>query len=458
MALNPEIALGVRPPQIDLMGDYARLLGIQSQRQQMALQQQSSEALAEQRQAIAEARRAQTDQAQRETDAKSAAQQAIAQIKNGNAEAVLSQLQPEARVLAEGWLNERAKAKQDRQKQIDESRKRTAQLIRGLGYDPVVMETALALHGEDDPEAAEYFKNLPPEQLRQVVDAYATLGEKPGEGYTLTPGSVRYDASGRQVASVPTKQEPPKPELVETVDATGRTVKRWVLPKVGESYVQPAPTAAVGRRVWVVRNGQKVFVPEGAVTSGDEPLTAKGESGLSPSMEANVINRLTTQWTQASGPAKELSRQVALMKTGLDAARRGDLAQGAQAVLVTFQKILDPTSVVRESEYMRSAAGLNLLSRIQGAAEQLTKGGAGVPLADLERFAKLAEEAAEAQRRYLPAIQERIGKTADRYNIPRELVFEDAGAAGGGPKVGDVKTFPNGKRGRWDGVGWEQID
>lgn len=26
------------------------------------------------------------------------------------------------------------------------------------------------------------------------------------------------------------------------------------------------------------------------------------------------------------------------------------------------------------------------------------------------------------------------------------------------PKVGDIKTFPNGKKGKWDGVGWEAID
>lgn len=30
-------------------------------------------------------------------------------------------------------------------------------------------------------------------------------------------------------------------------------------------------------------------------------------------------------------------------------------------------------------------------------------------------------------------------------------------ASGGAPKNGDVKTFPNGKRGRWDGTGWELI-
>lgn len=30
-----------------------------------------------------------------------------------------------------------------------------------------------------------------------------------------------------------------------------------------------------------------------------------------------------------------------------------------------------------------------------------------------------------------------------------------AGGGAGAPKVGDVKTFPNGKKGKWDGTGWE---
>ena len=31
-------------------------------------------------------------------------------------------------------------------------------------------------------------------------------------------------------------------------------------------------------------------------------------------------------------------------------------------------------------------------------------------------------------------------------------------AAGAAPKVGDTKTFPNGKKGRWDGTGWEPVE
>lgn len=155
------------------------------------------------------------------------------------------------------------------------------------------------------------------------------------------------------------------------------------------------------------------------------PPQQAGRQSLTPNMEANVIRQLAAQWTAASQPARDLERQVSLMDAGIKAAERGDLAQGSQAVLVTFQKLLDPTSVVRESEYARSAAGLALTSRARGAYERLAQGGAGVPLPELRKFADLAREMADAQRSsYLTNTKERLGKTADRYSIPRELVFE----------------------------------
>jgi hypothetical protein len=54
-----------------------------------------------------------------------------------------------------------------------------------------------------------------------------------------------------------------------------------------------------------------------------------------------------------------------------------------------------------------------------------------VPVAQLEKFARLAKEMTKGQMGYMNATKERIGKVADRYNIPRELIMEnyDFGAA-----------------------------
>jgi hypothetical protein len=166
-----------------------------------------------------------------------------------------------------------------------------------------------------------------------------------------------------------------------------------------------------------------------------------GAGGVSPSAEANIINRLTTQWDKANATQRELKRQYAMMQEGLNAARRGDMAAGSQAVLVTFQKILDPASVVRESEYARSAAGLSMLSRIEGFAQRLKQGGAGVPIQDLETFANLANEFMRNAGQDSAMVRSRIETTAKRYGIPLETVF-GVEQAGGAPAVTDAPPQP----------------
>lgn len=269
----------------------------------------------------------------------------------------------------------------------------------------------------------------------------------------VNPGDVVIDKanpSGGAVFTAPATPAKVGTREVKRRNADGSETIDIVEDTPGQSFTSAAAQskAAVGSfEDYVTRAYGNTPTPQQIVQArkdyqqaDDRPrISVTTESGLSPTMEANIINRLTTQWGSVSAPAKELTRQVSLMDAGLTAARRGDLAQGSQAVLVTFQKILDPTSVVRESEYMRSAAGQSLLTRIEGAAEQLAKGGAGVPLRELEKFAALAREAAKVQQEALPALQDRIGKTADRYKIPRELIFEGAKPTGDADPLGLFK-------------------
>lgn len=247
--------------------------------------------------------------------------------------------------------------------------------------------------------------------------------EKPAAPYTLNPGDVRFDANNQEVATVPRAPEKP--------------------PDVGsfQEYVSKF-AAEIGKPVRDL-TAKDIESARKRYQQADDRIVIqppRTESGLTPTMEANIINRLTTQWGTAVKPIAELSRQSKLMDTGMEAARRGDMAQGSQAVLVTFQKILDPQSVVRESEYERSAAGQSLINRVKGAAERLAKGGTGVTLSELEKFAALAREAVKAQSTgYIDAQKSRIGKTADHYKIPRELVFEDFDFGGGAePAAGET--------------------
>ena len=55
-----------------------------------------------------------------------------------------------------------------------------------------------------------------------------------------------------------------------------------------------------------------------------------------------------------------------------------------QALITLYNKLTDPNSVVRESEYARTPENLPLVNRLSGAIQKITKGGAGLTDSDRE--------------------------------------------------------------------------
>jgi hypothetical protein len=256
---------------------------------------------------------------------------------------------------------------------------------------------------------------------------------------------------------------------IKTRNADGSETVRIVADTPGQEFTSAAEPPKPETRSIDVQAAEALA--RGDRATYDRLLRVKKEMGqaddrprdnsprpISPTAEAQIINRLTTQWDRVATPVRELDRQVGIMDAGLNAARRGDVNAGSQAVIMTFNKILDSLSVVREAEFLRTAAGQSMVNRIKGAIEKLSVGGAGVPLPELEKFADLAREMASEQKKFLPSMQNRIGLTADRYGVPRELIFEAApttgtpppagagSAAGGTPGPPTVGTVMNGYR------------
>jgi len=63
-----------------------------------------------------------------------------------------------------------------------------------------------------------------------------------------------------------------------------------------------------------------------------------------------------------------------------------------QAVITTFNKMTDPDSVVRESEYIRTSSDLGIWNRLKGKIAKLRAGGAGLTQSDREALFKMAEK------------------------------------------------------------------
>jgi len=135
--------------------------------------------------------------------------------------------------------------------------------------------------------------------------------------------------------------------------------------------------------------------------------------------------RLAGTWTKASQPVREMRRQLNIMRTGLDRFRNGDKNGGSQAVLVTFQKILDPTSVVRESEYARTTEGQALMDRIQGYTTRLAQGGTTLTDREMAEMVQTAQQFLAGSEQLMAGTRRRIEDTARRYQLDPALVFDD---------------------------------
>jgi hypothetical protein len=141
-------------------------------------------------------------------------------------------------------------------------------------------------------------------------------------------------------------------------------------------------------------------VPYGTTQKEAAAMGVIPKSVLTPQDKMDQEFKMLKQVDALVKESKKAQSQIKIMETSLGQAITADsegksLNPASQGILVTFQKILDPTSVVRESEYARSAEGLSLISQIQGAAEKLQQGGAGMTVKELSGFVDAAKSLVE---------------------------------------------------------------
>jgi len=153
-------------------------------------------------------------------------------------------------------------------------------------------------------------------------------------------------------------------------------------------------------------------------------VTVNAPSDVSPTAKFGMEERLAKTWTDASKASREVERQFQIMQTGLQRYDK-DPNGASQAVLVTFQKILDPTSVVRESEYARTAAGQSFINRLDGFAERLSRGGSGMTRSELEAMVGTAREFMNDMKAFTDGARRRINTQAQQYGLNPSAIFDD---------------------------------
>lgn len=118
--------------------------------------------------------------------------------------------------------------------------------------------------------------------------------------------------------------------------------------------------------------------------------------------------------------ATEMGRQFSVMRSAMarwDKGEAKDLNATTQAIITPFNRIMDPASVVRESEYARSPAGQAFIESLGGRAAALLRGGPGVTPESLREFVALASEFEKRAMQSVKDEQERIQSVADEYGL-----------------------------------------
>jgi hypothetical protein len=173
-------------------------------------------------------------------------------------------------------------------------------------------------------------------------------------------------------------------------------------------------------------NQLAAIAAQGAETRRTQAARPAAEPrAVTPTAALNATRQLRNDFTRETASARTVQQQLALMKSSLAAVQAGAEAPGSQGVLVTFQKILDPTSVVRESEYARSASGLSLLGRLEGQWMKISQGGAGVTPGDLAQFVSLAEQFAQNQARFANETKQQVDAMATRFGLDPALITRE---------------------------------
>lgn len=207
---------------------------------------------------------------------------------------------------------------------------------------------------------------------------------------------------------------------VEIADPTSPTGRRLVQPQ--EAYGQPAPGPA-DRNAQFVDLGEDgpqgagryrvnqdgTFTRVAAVPTQSDPTSAP----------FNRENQLRDEFTRLTGDFRVVQTAYQNIRT----AGASQTGAGDMSMLYSFVKLLDPQSVVRESEFAAAAASGSFGERIQGAVQRILNG-ERLPDSLRESFLDEARNLFNSQRRNFDRTSETYRDLARRNNLnPENIVL-----------------------------------
>ncbi len=152
-------------------------------------------------------------------------------------------------------------------------------------------------------------------------------------------------------------------------------------------------TDASGNRVAIMYD--KTTGKTREIQLGKAQVSSSAGGLLTPTQGFDRELKLASDFEKYAGEARTAIRSIGTVNQGYEEAVKAlkegkGLNSQSQAVIIGFNKLIDPTSVVRESEYARTPEGQSLLNTLQGKIIKIQQGGAGMTKASLEEIKNTA--------------------------------------------------------------------
>ena len=141
------------------------------------------------------------------------------------------------------------------------------------------------------------------------------------------------------------------------------------------------------------------------------------------------------EYTKAAAPYKAMQEAMASI---FASAEEGNPA-GDIALVTQFRKLLDPTSVVRETEFAQTAEAGGLITRLQTEVDKLSGGGV-VTQDTRDEIVRLSRNLMRAADAYERRRREDIDYRADKYGLDKKAIY-GVGVAGEMPS--SLPDYPN---------------
>ena len=228
-----------------------------------------------------------------------------------------------------------------------------------------------------------------------LKSSFNSIKSDPDKGFILGKGQTKFDDAGNVIAQG-IKDLPASAEEYEYAVANGYA-----------GSFNDYQSDDANRKIVIAKAG------------------SNSNNGFTPYQTFQATQNLKKTVQTSTAAAQELKRQTGIINetyNRLASGQANDLNGTTQAIVTTFNKLLDPTSVVRESEYDRSASGQALITSIGGKMAALTQGGPGLTKESLKELVDLGNLYAKNAQASIDAQNARAREEAEFFGLNPDFV------------------------------------